>query len=145
MRTQPFALCSWAGNFCLNLEEVHSPSPWGEILKLQCGVCPTGKSVSIPRPLAAALSVSLLPPFDPSFTFGCDHPSLASAEVDPCGAIDWRWQGRSFSVVRSPFLRPTTAQGIALPLGMGLACRVVNPAPRACMMYGKSRREREAD
>jgi hypothetical protein len=41
----------------LNLEGVHSPSPWGEILKLQCGARPTNKSGLIRRPLAAGLFI----------------------------------------------------------------------------------------
>jgi hypothetical protein len=43
------------GDFLLNLERVHSPSPWGEILKLQCGARSTSKSVSIPRPLCGGV------------------------------------------------------------------------------------------
>jgi hypothetical protein len=40
-----------------NLGGVNSPSPWGKILKLQCGACSASKSVSIPRPLAAGFFI----------------------------------------------------------------------------------------
>jgi hypothetical protein len=40
-----------------NLVGVNSPSPWGEILRLQCGASSASKSVSIPRPLAAGFFI----------------------------------------------------------------------------------------